>query len=119
MSAAWRMRIMSAVLIVAAMPLSGLAADIVGNYSCKGTNPDGSPYSGTVVIEENGAGYVLRWTIGGSLMYSGAGLLNDDLLSASWGSGVVVYKVESDGKLVGEWLNASGGELGTETLTPR
>jgi hypothetical protein len=119
MKASWRLSLMVATLACALTPLSAFAADIVGSYSCRGTNPDGSPYQGTVVIEENGAGYVLRWSIGDSLTYSGAGLLNDDLLSASWGSGVVVYRVQSDGKLVGKWLNASGGELGTETLTPR
>lgn len=108
-----------AVAVVAFLTSVSMAADVTGSYSCKGTNPNGTPYSGTVVIKENGGGYLVTWTIGGGQAYSGAGILTGNIFSASWGSGVVVYRVESDGRLVGKWLNASGGDLGTETLTPK
>lgn len=109
-------------LVLVAMPLVA-AAEIAGRYSCRGTNPNGSPYSGTTVITENGGGYLLRWTIGGKT-HSGTGILTGGQLSASWGVrggafGVVVYVVKDDGRLVGKWINPSGGNLGTETLRPR
>ena len=110
--------LMSVAFLCMMVPLVAFA-DVIGSYSCRGTNPDGSPYDGTVEIAENGAGYVVRWTVSGTQTYSGAGLLTDDIFSASWGSGVVVYRVQADGKLVGKWLNVSRGEAGTETLTPR
>lgn len=118
MFTSWRVLVAVVVLLCAVMPLAASAADVLGTYSCRGTNPDGTPYDGTVAIEENGGGYVVHWTIG-TLKYSGAGIVTDDILSASWGSGVVVYRIERGGRLVGKWLNVSGGEMGTETLTPR
>ena len=88
-------------------------------------------YQGTTVISKNGGGYTLKWTIGstgqtgtGILTHGAAKQKEDDLLSASFGArghafGVVVYRVKDDGRLVGKWLNPSGGSFGTETLTPR
>lgn len=118
MNVYWR-RGFVAVVLAACLTSVSMAAEVTGSYTCKGTNPNGSPYTGTVVIKENGGGYLVTWTIGESMTYSGAGILTDKIFSASWGNGVVVYKVESDGRLVGKWLNASGGDLGTETLTPK
>lgn len=118
MNAYWRRGIVAVVLIVCLTSVS-MAADVTGSYTCKGTNPNGSPYTGTTVIKENGGGYLVTWNIGGGMIYSGAGILTDNIFSASWGNGVVVYRVQNDGRLIGKWLNASGGELGTETLTPK
>ena len=115
---AHRLRGIVAIVLVALLTSVSIAADVTGTYACKGTNPNSSPYTGTTVIKENGGGYLLTWNIGG-MTYSGAGILTDNILSASWGNGVVVYRVQSDGRLVGKWLNASGGDLGTETLTPK
>jgi hypothetical protein len=121
MKAQWRSGLVAVVLAAMLTSLS-MAADVKGSYSCKGTNPNGTPYAGTTVISENGGGYALRWTIGGQ-SHSGTAILMDGQLSASWGVpggayGIVVYKVEQDGRLVGKWLNPGGGDLGTETLTP-
>ena len=35
-----------------------------GNYRVQGTNPDGSPYRGTLTIERSGPLYLVRWKIG-------------------------------------------------------
>ena len=117
-----RYQLLALVLVCVAMPIA-VAADVTGSYSCRGTNPDGTPYSGSTVISRNGGGYTLKWTFG-EAGHSGTGILTGDLLSASFGApghpyGVVVYQVKNDGRLVGKWINPSGGSFGTETLTPR
>lgn len=38
-----------------------LAADIEGVYVCKGTNPRGGSYEGTVAIIKNGDAYNVTW----------------------------------------------------------
>jgi hypothetical protein len=121
MRAQWHYGLIAVVLVCAVTPLAA-AANIAGSYSCRGANPDGSAYTGTVEISANGEGYTLRWSIGGH-GHTGTGILSEGQLSASWGTtggdfGIVVYKVEEDGRLVGKWLSPGGGKLGTETLTP-
>ena len=118
----WRCGLSAIVLACTVMSLSALAG-VEGSYACRGTNPDGSPYSGTVEITQHGEGYLVAWSIGGS-GYSGTGIFSENQLSASWGVkgseyGIVVYKLENDGRLVGKWLNPSSVKYGTETLTPR
>jgi hypothetical protein len=97
--------------------------DITGIYSCHGTTPQGSAYAGSVEISDNGDGYTISWSIGDA-GHTGTAILVDDHLSSSWGVrgstfGIVVYKVENDGKLIGKWLDSSGGKLGAETLVRR
>lgn len=85
-----------------------------GNYHVQGKNPNGSSYSGTVVISKNGDTYFLVWKISSST-YSGSGKLTDKTLTVEWGeSSPVIYHLENDGRLVGTW--AKGTAL--ETLTP-
>jgi hypothetical protein len=69
MNTSWSRRIVAVVLVVALASVS-MAADVAGSYACKGTNPGGTPYEGTVVIKENGGGYRVTWTIGGSSLTS-------------------------------------------------
>jgi len=112
----------AAAVILVCLATSFASAEITGTYACQGTNPDGSGYSGTVTITAQGAAYAMSWSIGGS-GHNGVAILMDGYLSSSWGvagrgpGGIVVYKVEADGRLVGKWSNPSGGQLGTETLT--
>ena len=94
--------------------------DLSGVYSCEGKNYDGGAYAGTVVIHRNGEGYMLLWSIG-SQIHQGVALREGDLLSSSWTTagmpgGIVVYKIQSDRKLVGRYTDF-GGQIGTETLT--
>lgn len=98
--------------------------DIAGKYSCKGTNPDGSAYEGTVKISRSGDAYILEWVIG-DLQHDGVGIRNGDLLSVGWKSaaesGIAVYKIEEakEGvRLTGKWsANPGDGKLYPETLT--
>jgi len=123
MSHRWQSGLAAIVMVCLATSLS--AADIAGTYSCQGTNPNGSSYSGTVIILAQGDAYAMTWSIGSS-GHRGVAILMGGYLSSSWGTagnsgpgGVVVYRVEKDGRLVGKWANPGGGKLGTETLTRR
>lgn len=86
----------------------------IGTYRVQGKNPNGSSYSGTVVISKNADTYFLVWKISSST-YSGSGKLVGRVLTVEWGdSSPVIYHLENDGQLVGTW--AKGSAL--ETLTP-
>ena len=111
----------SALLVFAAVgPLN--AADIVGQYSCVGTNPTGGQYMGVVVIAKDAQRYSVKWTVGNE-SYAGIGLLEGDVLSVSWTvqgmPGVVVYKRAPGGKLNGRWTVQGLKGVFTERLTPR
>jgi hypothetical protein len=85
-----------------------------GRYQVSGRNPNGSTYSGTVIIISEGSGYRLNWSIG-SRGYRGTGTLNDNLLAVNWGSATpVVYAVSADGRLRGLWAGGNTEEI----LTP-
>jgi hypothetical protein len=115
------------IVILAGTAVSFSAAtpqpDIAGIYSCHGTTPQGTAYAGSVEISANDEGYTMSWSIGDA-GHTGTALLVDNQLSSSWGVpgssfGIVVYKVEGDGKLVGKWLMPAGNKAGTETLVRR
>ncbi|MGE0155709.1 MAG: caspase domain-containing protein [Geobacter sp.] len=86
----------------------------VGNYRVQGKNPNGSSYSGTVVISKSADTYFLVWKISSST-YSGSGKLVGRTLTVEWGdSSPVIYQLENDGRLVGTWSRGTA----LETLTP-
>ena len=90
-------------------------ARIPGDYSCAGTNPNGSSYSCNVNIVRNGDVYQFRWLIADGTRYSGSGRLRGRTLTVNWGqSAPVIYQVGDDGVLRGTWSNGRG----RETLTP-
>ncbi len=87
---------------------------IPGDYFARGTNPNGSKYSGNVKISKKGTSYKFEWTIGSSKYY-GVGKLNGNILTVDWGQQhPVIYKILEDGTLSGKW---SGGKA-SEVLTP-
>lgn len=94
-----------------------------GMYEVKGTNPDGTPYSGTVKISQAGSVYLFGWNVGAS--YGGIGIRNKNILAVSWGSGkeavngIVLYTINPDGSLEGSWATPQSTMLGTEKLTPQ
>ncbi len=94
---------------------SGLA----GAYAVEGTNPDGTPYAGTLVVERDGPAYTLTWQAGDT--YVGEGILMDDEFGTSYGGedcGVAVYAVQG-GDLDGQWTGYGAGAVGTERATRR
>jgi hypothetical protein len=107
----------------AAGPALAAQPDIAGKYQCAGSNPDGSRYSGTVVITPMGSAWRIDWTIAGS-SHGGVGLLEGNVFSACWNirgtrdGGIVVYRTEPDGRMIGQWSTTKGsGSVATETLT--
>jgi hypothetical protein len=57
-------------------------ADPVGRYRVRGTNPNGSAYSGEVRVTRTGDTYRVVWDIGGQT-YTGTGIGDDDFIAVS------------------------------------
>jgi uncharacterized caspase-like protein len=95
-------------------PRSAAVVVRTGNYRVQGTNPDGSPYRGTLTLERSGPLYLVRWKIGKDT-YEGQGTLNGSTLTIDWGQpDPVIYQVMNDGTLEGTWAKGRG----KESLTP-
>jgi hypothetical protein len=99
------------------------AQDVGGTYKVKGTNFDGSAYSGTAKITSSSNSTCrIEWKTGGSTS-AGFCMLAGDALAAAYklndSVGLVLYKLESDGTLNGVWTIADKSGAGTEILTPQ
>jgi Flp pilus assembly pilin Flp len=106
---------------VYAAPDQTQQGSLVGVYTCEGTNPDGTAYSGIVEIIEVKDTYLVRWTMPNESQVVGVGILNGSMLSVSYYGGtpaIVVYAVAASGKLSGKWTaGGAEGSVFTETLT--
>lgn len=92
-----------------------IVARIPGDYTCNGSNPNGSSYRCQVTISRNGETYSFRWLIADGTRYSGKGRLRGRTLTVDWGqSAPVIYQVGDDGVLRGTWARGRGREV----LTP-
>ena len=94
-----------------------------GTYAAKGTNFDGSPYSGTAKIAiTSNTTCRITWKTGGTTS-SGICMRDEDSFAAAYkigeAIGLVIYKVNDDGSLEGVWTIADKPGAGTETLTPQ
>ncbi|HNU92941.1 MAG TPA: fibronectin-binding protein [Spirochaetota bacterium] len=111
---AWGMLIAFAAVMFQTHVMKAVAQpyEIEGEYSATGTNPDGSPYIGVVIIRKDGDMYRFHWKVGTE--YYGHGTLKDNILTVFWGApDPVIYTVKDGGKtLDGVWA----GGLGRETL---
>jgi hypothetical protein len=91
-------------------------------YEVSGTNADGSKYSGTAHVKViSGASFTIHWEVGSST-YDGFGMRNGDALAATYEingtPGLVIYKVDEEGKWHGIWVVRGKDSGGTENLTP-
>ncbi len=103
----WGRRAVMAGLVAGLATLAGplAAQSISGAYRAEGRNPDGSAYSGTVNIREDGAMVYMSWRVG-SQTYSGSGSRNGDVVWVDWGDNYpVVYVRMPSGELHGTWAN--------------
>ena len=96
-----------------------LSADIAGDYSVVGSNPNGSPYKGALAVIKHGDVYQFRWTAG--KQYDGIGVPNGNVVAVAFtegnngqGCGVVSYQILSGGTLDGRWGYWGKNESGTE-----
>jgi hypothetical protein len=95
------------------------AQNVGGRYQVQGTNPNGSAYSGTAEIFPNGNVCRIVWHVGTE--WRGICMLSGNRFAASYQSGgtygLLIYRMQSDGSLAGEW-STGAGSTGTETLIP-
>lgn len=104
-----------------------------GDWVKKGKFPDGSTYTGTVVVKQQASVgpnvFTFDWTIGGAPT-KGVGVRNDDsgqddVISVGFADkgaefGALQYNVQKGGKILeGEWVQSISGKVsaGTEKLT--
>jgi hypothetical protein len=100
--------------------------DIAGKYDGKGTDITGAAYATTVTIDEEGDAFRVGWNSMGQ-KYVGVGIRSGKVLSVGWLGqagpntvqlGVMVYEVQKDGSLEGQWtMLGAKGKVRTESLT--
>ena len=96
------------------------AADPVGQYSIRGTNPGGNGnYSGTVTVSKTGETYRVIWVVGGT-RYVGTGIGDKNFIAVSYksGSDTGLALFGSDGgNWAGVWAYSGAREVGGEIWT--
>lgn len=118
-----RTRIAAAGLLALALGGAAQAQNIGGLYTVRGTNFDGSSYSGTAQITlTSSTNCRIVWQTGASSS-AGICLRNNDSFAASYmrgdKMGLTIYQILSDGSMTGVWTIADQSGAGTETLIPR
>jgi hypothetical protein len=108
--------------LVLALPAAADTLTLASKYDAKGTNPDGSSYTGTVYVKVvSDTTFTIEWKIGDAT-YKGFGMRMNDSLAATYTidgePGLVLYKVDGNG-LHGLWTIRGHDGSGTETLLPR
>ncbi len=107
-----------------ALSLAGpAAAQRSGTYDITGANPDGTEYTGTLMLTQVGlTTFRVVWTIGqdiieGVAMVSGLTLATAFSLGNQPGMGI--YEIRRDGTLEGQWTVVGAFAQGRETARPR
>lgn len=118
------MRMVAMCLGAALLVSPAAAADksIAGDYAMKGTSliNTGPGYSGDCTLKANGKIYDVNCVNAGSGdKYVGKGIVRGDHFSLYLGEYLVVYRIEADGRLVGNWAHSRSSDYGEETLTPK
>ncbi|MGE0853222.1 MAG: hypothetical protein AB7O44_27040 [Hyphomicrobiaceae bacterium] len=96
--------------------------DLSGKYAMSGasTRANSPAYSGECTLLLTGEVYVVNCVNEGSGdRYEGKGLRRGGLFSLYLGEYLVVYRIESDGTLVGDWAHTRSDDYGKETLKPK
>ena len=102
---------------------SPAAAQRSGMYDVTGTNPDGTEYIGTLLVEQVGLlSFRLEWTIGPDVI-QGVGMVSGLSFASAFSLGqnpsMGVYELRPNGQLVGQWTTMGAFAAGQETATPR
>ena len=91
-------------------------SDPVGGYAISGTNPDGTTYTGEVVVEPIGDKYQVSWTVAGRKSV-GIGVRYLDFLAVSFraedDTRVALLAQEGEGRL-GVWARGGNQRMGSE-----
>lgn len=99
------------------------AAQRSGTYDISGANPDGTEYTGTMLLTQVGLStFRVSWNIGpdtieGVAMVSGLTVATAFSLGQQPGMGI--YEIKPNGVLEGVWTTVGAFAAGRETATPR
>lgn len=96
--------------------------DITGEYVAESTELDGMIQLSDVTIERRGDAYLMTYMKNGAVASVATGIRKGDVFSACFAvhnnAGIVVYEIQKDGRLVGQYTGLGGlGVLADETLT--
>jgi len=98
------------ILALLLAPAAAIAESLTGSYRAIGRYPDGTAYTGTVRIEDDGASIRVMWAIG-TRSYLGAGPRDGRVITVDWGDATpIVYVVMDDGELHGTWADGTAHE---------
>ena len=89
---------------------------LTGNYDVTGTNPKGTGYKGTMVVDSKGGGYTFAWSNGST----GYGLRRGNKVNVGIGGtrcAFRAYDVKSNGDLDGVWASYGSDHTGKELAT--
>lgn len=110
-----------AILMAAALPA---AAQRSGLYDVSGTNPDASPYSGTLMLTQvGGTSFRITWNVGANTI-QGVGMVSGLTLAVVFELGenqtaMGMYELRPNGELSGIWTVIGSQATGTEVARPR
>jgi opacity protein-like surface antigen len=114
--------------LLAALLAFGLAlpaaAQRSGVYNVTGTNPDGTDYTGTMMLQQVGlASFRIVWTIGGDNI-EGVGMVSGLTLATAFTlannqTGMGIYEIKPGDVLEGVWTVVGAFAAGRETARPR
>ncbi|MFH5924492.1 hypothetical protein [Roseomonas xinghualingensis] len=93
-----------------------------GLYQVSGVNPDGSPYTGQMLVQQVGlASWRVAWQIG-ETRYEGYGMSAGPVFSVGFTlgnhPGIAIYQLGTDGSMTGQWTLIGSSAIGTENLVP-
>lgn len=115
-------------LLLAALLACGLAlpaqAQRSGVYNVTGVNPDGTEYTGTMMLQQVGlSSFRIVWTIGADTI-EGVGMVSGLTLATAFTlgqgqTGMGIYEIKAGDVLEGVWTVISAFASGRETARPR
>jgi hypothetical protein len=89
---------------------AGRPPQLTGVYRVQGTNPNGSHYRGMLTLTPFGKDYLFKWWIA-RRTFTGSGQFAGKMLVVNWGqSSPVVYIIDRNGSLDGEWADGTATE---------
>jgi hypothetical protein len=116
-------KLVIAASVLLASVVSAAAASVGGLYQVQGTNPDGSLYSGKAEITPTSETTCrIVWHTGNTAS-SGICMQSGSSFAAGYASGetvgLVIYEIQDDGSLEGNWTIADQDGVGQERLIPQ
>lgn len=111
---------------LASLPAAAAERSISGQYEVQGRGfgQQGQPYKGVATVEKAGAAYKVTWQVGRD-RYIGTGLLEGDAFAVVYGTagtsappGLVLYRIQPDGSLLGSYTSLGATQVAPEAWLP-